>query len=53
MIRGSQKGGVGVGGPTFGKNSQIISLFLFESVPNLAPFSAYYDIVGKSGTLPS
>ena len=33
MIRGSQKGGVGGGGPTFGKNSQIISFFLFGSVP--------------------
>ena len=32
MIRGSQKGGVG-GGPTFGKNSQIISFFSFDSVP--------------------
>ena len=31
-IRGSQKGGVG-GGPTFGKNSQIISFFSFDSVP--------------------
>ena len=35
MIRGSQKGGVGWGGggPTFGKNSQIISFFLFGNVP--------------------
>ena len=33
-IRGSQKGGEGgEGGPTFGKNSQIISFFLFDSVP--------------------
>ena len=31
-IRGSQKGEVVGGGPTFGKNSQIISFF-FESVP--------------------
>ena len=33
-IRGSQKGGLGGGGgPTFGKDSQIISFFFFESVP--------------------
>ena len=31
-MRGSQKGGMG-GGPTFGKNSQIIPYFFFEGVP--------------------
>ena len=32
LDKGFPKGG-GVGGPTFGKNSQIISFFLFDSVP--------------------
>ena len=31
--KGFPKGGGGGGGPTFGKNSQIISFFLFDSVP--------------------
>ena len=39
-IRGSQKGG---GGPTFGKNSQIISFFLFESVPNLHHHHPFFN----------
>ena len=42
LIRGSQKGG---GGPTFGKNSQIISFFFFESVPNDANDDAGGDDV--------
>ena len=32
LDKGFPKGGGG--GPTFGKNSQMISFFLFESVPN-------------------
>ena len=32
--KGFPKGGGGGGGPTFGKNSQIISFFLFDSVPH-------------------
>ena len=32
LDKGFPKGGLG-GGPTFGKNSQIISFFFFESVP--------------------
>ena len=35
LDKGFPKGGGGGGGPTFGKNSQIISFFLFESVPNM------------------
>ena len=34
LDKGFPKGGGG-GGPTFGKNSQIISFFFFESVPYL------------------
>ena len=38
LDKGFPKGGGG-GGPTFGKNSQIISFFFFESVPNLFQLS--------------
>ena len=33
LDKGFPKGGGGGRGPTFGKNSQIISFFFFESVP--------------------
>ena len=33
LDKGFPKGGDGGGGPRFGKNSQIILFFLFESVP--------------------
>ena len=32
-MKRSQKGGVGGGGPAFGKNSQIIPYFFFERLP--------------------
>ena len=41
-IRGSQKGGVG--GPTFGKNSQIISFFFSENVPKCLCYSKNFNI---------
>ena len=36
LDKGFPKGGGGGGGPTFGKNSQIISFVFFESVPYIS-----------------